>query len=436
MKELTLAPAQSPISGKLQIPGDKSISHRAIILGSLATGITTVTDFLRSEDTRRTVEAFRQLGVKIEENDSLLKIYGNGPTTLNEPSSPIYFGNSGTTARLMLGVLAGLPIFTSVYGDPHLTQRPMDRVVGPLSEMGGKFDGRNNGNYLPLAVRGGNLKGIHYKLPVKSAQVKSAVLLGGLFAEGTTEVIEETPSRNHTENMLQAFGADIADNDGHIRITNERALIATDVVVPGDISSAAFFMAAAAIVPESKLTLLRVGLNHSRTGIIDVLSEMGAQISITNQQTVGGETFGDITVVHRPLNGVVIEGDIIPRLIDELPVLALVATQAKGNTVIRDAEELRLKETDRIAATVEELTSIGAKVEGTDDGMVIKGSSVLTGGQTKAYNDHRIAMMLAVASLIAEQNVVIDDVSSIDISYPNFFRDLRKIISNHSTFAT
>ncbi|RYG73605.1 3-phosphoshikimate 1-carboxyvinyltransferase [Lentibacillus lipolyticus] len=427
MKEMTLAPASSPISGELQVPGDKSISHRAIILGSLAEGTTTITQFLISEDTSRTVEAFRRLGVEIEEKGTSLKIHGRGLAALQEPYEPIYFGNSGTTARLMLGVLAGMPFFTSAYGDPHLTRRPMDRVVEPLSAMGGHFDGRNNGSYLPLAVRGGNLKGIHYTLPVKSAQVKSAVLLGGLFAEGTTEITEETPSRNHTENMLEAFGADIKTSGCHIQMTGESSLAATDVTVPGDISSAAFFMAAAAIVPGSKLTLRRVGLNHSRTGIIDVLIEMGTQVSIANKQTIGGETFGDITIAHRPLKATVIESDIIPRLIDELPVIALIASQAEGETIIRDAEELRLKETDRIQATVDGLNRIGADVEPTADGMIINGKSALTGGQAKAYHDHRIAMMLAIASLIAKQKVVIDDVSSIAISYPDFFQHLRDI---------
>ncbi|WP_343753741.1 3-phosphoshikimate 1-carboxyvinyltransferase [Lentibacillus halophilus] len=424
---MALTPISSPITGEMQVPGDKSISHRSIILGALANGTTTITQFLTSEDTRRTIEAFRQMGTLIEENETSLIIHGKGTSSLLEPEEPIYFGNSGTTARLMLGVLAGLPFFTSAYGDPHLTRRPMDRVVKPLSTMGGHFDGRNNGNYLPLAIRGGNLQGIHYRLPVKSAQVKSAVLLGGLFATGTTEVIEETPSRNHTENMLRAFGADITANGHSIQVSSDKSLTAADVAVPGDISSAAFFMVAAAIVPGSELTLRRVGLNHSRTGIMDVLSSMGTEIHITNKQTTGGEPLGDITIRQRPLNGTVIEGDMIPRLIDEIPVLALAATQADGETKIRDAEELRLKETDRIKATADELNRIGASIRPTDDGMVINGTSVLTGGRTITYNDHRMAMMLAIASLIAEETLVIDDISPIAISYPDFFQHLRRI---------
>ncbi|SFA73884.1 3-phosphoshikimate 1-carboxyvinyltransferase [Lentibacillus halodurans] len=429
MNEVTLTPASGPLTGNLQVPGDKSISHRAVILGSLARGTTNITNFLTGEDCMRTIGAFRQFGVSIEQNDTSVKINSNGPDDFKEPAEPLYYGNSGTTARLMVGVLAGLPFFTSVYGDPSLASRPMDRVVTPLKKMGARFDGRSDGTYLPLAVRGGNLKGIHYILPVKSAQVKSAILFGGLFAEGPTEVIEKSPSRNHSENMLRAFGADIAETNHRIRITSQKPLTAADVHVPGDISSAAFFMTAAAIVPGSKLTLSNVGLNHTRTGIMDVLAEMGASVDVSNKQTIGGETFGDVTVTYQKLKGAVIEGDIIPRLIDELPIIALAATQAEGETVIRDAAELRLKETDRIKATADGLTRLGAQIKPTEDGMIIKGDAALTGGKTAAYNDHRIAMMLSIASLITKQDVIIDDISSIAISYPEFFRDLQTISS-------
>lgn len=379
----------------------------------------------------RTVHAFRQFGVSIEQNGSSLKINSSGPASFKEPLAPLYFGNSGTTARLMLGVLAGLPFFTSVYGDVSLAARPMDRVISPLKKLGAWFDGRAGGSRLPMAVRGGNLEGIHYTLPVKSAQVKSAVLLAGLFAEGVTEVIEETPSRNHSENMLQAFGADITEKNHHIRITNHKSLKATDVDVPGDISSAAFFMAAAAIVPGSKLTLTNVGLNDSRTGIIDVLQEMGASVAISNKQVTGGEAYGDVTISSQKLKGVVIKGDIIPRLIDEIPVIALVATQAEGETVIRDATELRLKETDRIKAVTDGLTRLGANVKPTEDGMIIKGITALTGGRVKAYHDHRIAMMHAVASFITKENVIIDDISSIAVSYPDFFEHLNRVTNKN-----
>ncbi|QKY69200.1 3-phosphoshikimate 1-carboxyvinyltransferase [Lentibacillus sp. CBA3610] len=429
MNGVTLKPSSSPLTGNLQVPGDKSISHRAVMLGALAKGTTHITNFLTGEDCNRTVDAFRQFGVSIQQNNTSLTIESNGPGNFHEPIEPLYFGNSGTTARLMPGILAGLPFFTSVYGDASLASRPMNRVVKPLEKMGGQFDGRSGGSYLPLAVRGGNLKGIHYTLPIKSAQVKSAVLLGGLFAEGATEVVEASPTRDHSENMLRAFGADISASNGHIRISNEKSLIATDVYVPGDISSAAFFMTAAAIVPGSKLTLTNVGLNHSRSGIIDVLREMGASFDISNQQIIGGEAFGDVTITHQKLTGTVIEGEIVPRLIDELPIIALAATQAEGTTIIRDAEELRVKETDRIKATTEGLTRLGAYVKPTENGMVIEGGYSLTGGKTKAYNDHRIAMMLAISSLITKDAVMIDDVSSINISYPDFFQHLQTVTS-------
>lgn len=422
-----MTPLSAPLTGQLNVPGDKSISHRAVILGALAEGTTNITNFLSGEDCLRTVEAFRQFGVSIKQKGNSLKIDSNGPAHFTEPAEPLYFGNSGTTARLMLGVLAGLPFFTSVYGDTSLASRPMNRVVTPLGKMGAQIDGRSDGSYLPMAIKGGNLKGIDYNLPVKSAQVKSAVLLAGFLAEGVTSVTEETASRNHSENMLQAFGADITNKNHQIRITNQHPLKGTDVYVPGDISSAAFFMTAAAIIPGSKLTLTNVGLNESRTGIIDVLRKMGAAVEISNKQTTGGEAFGDVTISSQKLKGVVIEGDIIPRLIDEIPIIALAATQAEGATVIRDAAELRFKETDRIRAVTDGLTRLGANVKPTEDGMIINGVSGLAGGRVAAYNDHRIAMMHAIASLITKQNVIIDDISSIAISYPDFFEHLNSI---------
>ncbi|WP_188453867.1 3-phosphoshikimate 1-carboxyvinyltransferase [Virgibacillus oceani] len=428
MKNKELFPSPNPLSGVVNVPGDKSISHRAVMFGSMATGITRVDNFLDGEDCMRTVNAFRSLGVRINKEESTLIIHGNGASSLAEPLTPLYFGNSGTTARLMLGVLAALPFFTAAYGDKSLTKRPMDRVVDPLTQMGASFEGRNNGCNLPLAFRGGGLKGICYTLPVKSAQVKSAVLLAGLFAEGETKVIEKTTTRDHTENMLHAFGADITRNKNQTVITNKKSLKSVDVFVPGDISSAAFFLAAATIVPESTITLRNVGLNETRTGIIDVMGNMGAKLEITNEQTVSGERIGDITVSYGELNGIVIDGDIIPRLIDEIPVIALLATQAEGTTIIRDASELRFKETDRIAAVVDVLSALGAKIEATDDGMIIHGKTKLTGGHAASYDDHRIAMMIAIASLITEGKVILDDEACIAISYPDFFDDLNSVI--------
>ncbi|OZU90118.1 3-phosphoshikimate 1-carboxyvinyltransferase [Virgibacillus indicus] len=429
MGEMKLQATQNPLKGEIEVPGDKSISHRAVIFGSLAKGTTKVTHFLDGEDCMRTVNAFKKMGVSIEKQGLTLTINGNGIEALTEPIEPLYFGNSGTTARLMLGLLSGLPLFTTIYGDPSLSKRPMDRVGIPLSIMGASFDGREGGSLLPLSIRGKTLNGINYTLPVKSAQVKSAILLAGLHADGETKVTENTPTRNHTENMLKAFGADLT-TDGHtITVTNKNTLSAADVYVPGDISSAAFFLAAAAIIPGSKLTLKNVGLNETRTGIIDVLRAMNADIQIHNEQSGGGELFGDITIAHRKLRSTTIEGEIIPSLIDEIPIIALIATQAEGTTIIRDAEELKVKETDRIAAAADLLSTLGASVEPTDDGMIIHGKTDLTGGKVASYNDHRIAMSAVIASLIAKDEVLLDDVSSIAISYPGFFDDLAEIKS-------
>lgn len=428
MVEQTLKPTRSPLTGEITVPGDKSISHRAVMLASLAKGTTTITNFLFGEDCIQTIEAFRSLGVDIDYNDSTVTIRSKGAFSLNEPKTPLYFGNSGTTARLMIGILSGLPFMSVVYGDPFLTVRPMDRVVKPLRSMGALIDGRENGAFLPLAIRGGNVSGITYEMPVKSAQVKSAILLAGLFANNETKVIETVPTRNHTENMLKAFGADIHMNQNEITITNKNELKATDVQVPGDISSAAFLLVAAAIIPYSTLTLKEVGLNKTRSGIIDVLHAMGANITILNEKVKGGERFGDIAIKYASLKGIVIEGEIIPRLIDEIPIIALLATQAEGTTVIRDAEELRVKETDRIEAIVDVLSTLGANIEGTDDGLIIKGKTNLNGGNIRSYHDHRIAMMGAIGALIASSHVTIDDISSINVSYPHFFDHVQQLI--------
>lgn len=427
MTNYKLSPITNGLSGEIEVPGDKSISHRAVMFGSLAEGVTNVSHFLDGEDCLRTVDAFRSMGVKIEQNGDSLIIDSKGADKLQEPLIPLYFGNSGTTARLMVGLLAGLPFFTTIYGDPSLTNRPMDRVTQPVSKMNGIFSGRQKGKFLPLAITGRKLQGIDYELPVKSAQVKSAVLLAGLFAEGETVVTESIQTRNHTETMLEAFGADLHSDGKTTRLKGNQKLTATDIYVPGDISSAAFFMAASAVKPESKLTLKKVGLNHTRTGIIDVLTEMGAAIEIINKETVAGEEFGDIIIQSKELKGIEISGDIIPRLIDEIPIIALIATQAKGKTIIRDAKELRVKETDRIAAVVDVLSTLGATITATEDGMIIEGTRELSGGEIKSYDDHRIAMMGAIAAFFANGEIIIDDISSIAISYPSFFTDLEKV---------
>jgi len=427
VSEKILQPYSGNLSGELNVPGDKSISHRSVILGSLAKGRSKVTNFLDGEDCIRTVDAFRKMGVSIQQEGTDLLIESNGISSFTEPNQPLNFGNSGTGIRLMLGILAGLPFFTTSYGDESLSKRPMDRVVKPLRKMGAEIDGRNDGNLLPISVKGRKLHGIDYKLPVKSAQVKSAILLAGLLAEGETKVTETVPTRNHSENMLQAFGADIHRDAYTTTITSKNQLTATDVHVPGDISSAAFFLVAGAIVPGSKLVLKNVGLNKTRTGIIDVLEQMGAEIKIDNEKVISGEAIGDITISYQSLNGIVIEGEIIPRLIDEIPIIALLATQAEGETLIKDAEELRVKETDRITAVADALNILGAAITPTDDGMIIKGKTVLRGGKIAARNDHRIAMMGAIASLIATEEVIIDDTSCIATSYPTFFNDLESL---------
>lgn len=415
------------MTGVIHVPGDKSISHRSIMFGSIAKGTTQITNFLDGEDCLQTIRAFQALGVPIKKTDHSVTIKGSGLDGLKEPTTPLYFGNSGTTARLMVGLLAGFPFLSIVHGDPFLTNRPMDRVINPLNEMGARIDGRDHGHLLPLAIRGTQLSGIRYELPVKSAQVKSAVLLAGLLAEGTTTVIEKTQTRNHTENMLQAFGADITVDGDNITVTNQNTLQATNIHVPGDISSAAFWLVAAAIVPNSNITLKHVGLNQTRTGIIDVLDKMDANITVTNEKVSSGELAADMTVKQTTLTGITIAGDIIPRLIDEIPIIALLATQANGRTIIKNAAELRVKETDRIEAVVDVLSTLGANITPTEDGMIIDGPTPLTGGRISAYNDHRIAMMGVVASLIATEPVYLDDDSSIAISYPDFFKDLKSL---------
>ncbi|SDL66646.1 3-phosphoshikimate 1-carboxyvinyltransferase [Sediminibacillus halophilus] len=432
MAKRTFHAAHSPLTGELAVPGDKSISHRAVIFGSLAEGVTEITNFLRGEDCLRTIDAFRAMGVHIEVNEEKITVYGKGKDALKEPSQPINLGNSGTTARLLIGVLAGLPYHFVLYGDDSLSGRPMNRVTVPLKKMGAEIDGRTGGRLLPLAIRGGKLQSIDYEPPVKSAQVKSCVLLAGLLADGRTTVIEKTPTRDHTETMLKGFGAMLDIKDERISIDGGQKLKGANVEVPGDISSAAFFAVAAALVPGSSLILKRVGLNPTRTGILDVLTSMGAEITILDEKVNGGEAIGDIRIDYAPLKGTTIGGELIPRLIDELPIVALLATQAEGETHIRDAEELRYKETDRIVAVAQTLQALGAKVEVTEDGMVIKGKTPLHGGTVDSYGDHRIGMMAGIASFVTDGAVALKNPECINISYPSFFDHLEKVTKDHS----
>lgn len=417
------------LQGEIHAPGDKSISHRAIMLGSLAEGTTVIDNFLDGEDCLRTIHIFQELGVNISRRGTDVTITSKGVRAFQEPTVPLYFGNSGTTARLMLGILVSLPFYTVSYGDPYLTKRPMDRVITPLKKMGAKISGRQLGSYLPISTDAANLEGIHYDIPVKSAQVKSAILLAGLFANGETKVVEQAATRNHTENMLKAFGADIKTSGFTHTITNENMLQATNVTVPGDISSAAFLIVAAAIVPQSSIVLKNVGLNPTRTGIIDVIQAMGGDLTISNEREISGEWLGDVHISHYQLKGMTIDATLVPKLIDEIPIIALLASQAEGSTIIKNAEELRVKETDRILAVVDVLSTLGVDIEERTDGMIIHGKTSLTGGKIKSYSDHRIAMMGVIASLISENPVEIDDVSSIAISYPSFFDHLEQLKS-------
>lgn len=415
------------IEGQLRIPGDKSISHRAVMLGAIAEGKTSVTGFLNGEDCLHTIEIFQQLGVEIKQEGTTVEIDSPGILNWQQPDEPLYAGNSGTTARLLLGILAGSNITATITGDESLSKRPMDRVVHPLQEMGAQFSSEAGENKLPLTVKGSSLKPIHYKSPVASAQVKSAILFAGLQTDGVTSVEEETISRDHTEKMLHYFGAKAKTEGTVASIEKATKLTGKSVAVPADISSAAFFLVAACIKEGGQLTLENIGLNETRTGIIDVLENMGAKIDITNRSNDNGEETGTIHIAYNPLQGVEIGGALIPRLIDELPIIALLATQATGITVIKDAEELRVKETDRILAVVNELTNIGANIEATPDGMVIHGPTPLTGGIMDSYKDHRLGMMAGIASLVTEKPVEIKDAECIDISYPTFFEDLAAV---------
>lgn len=415
------------LHGELSVPGDKSISHRAVMLGSIAEGTTKISGFLEGEDCLQTVDIFRKLGVVITQEGTNVTVESPGMSGWQSPTENLYAGNSGTTARLMLGILAGSRVTSVLTGDQYLSKRPMSRVTLPLISMGANITGERGSNLLPLTVTGGPIAPIDYEMPIASAQVKSAILFAGLNAEGTTSVIEQTVSRDHTERMLEQFGASIQKEGNKVSVEGGKILRGTTVKVPGDISSAAFFMVAAAMTKGSSVSFKDVGLNPTRTGIVDVLQDMGANLEITEQSDSIGEPFGTVHVSHGELRGTEIGGELIPRLIDELPIIALLATQAEGTTVIKDAEELRVKETDRIAAVTTELKKMGARVEETADGMIIHGPTALTGASLSAYGDHRIGMMAGIASLVTTGPVTIDDASCINISYPTFFEDLEKL---------
>ena len=415
----------APLRGEITVPGDKSISHRAVMLGALASGTTHITGFLMGEDCLSTIDCFRKMGVSIDVSDKEVVVEGVGLHGLTAPKSELYTGNSGTTTRLLGGILAGQSFTSTMNGDASIQKRPMGRVMKPLREMGASIEGRDD-NFCPLTMHPSELHGIEYRLPVASAQLKSAILLAGLYAEGQTTVIEPAPSRDHTERMFRALGVEIETNGNVITLEPPEDLHAVDIAVPADISSAAFFLVAGAIVPGSELTIKNVGVNPTRTGIIDVLRSMGADITESNFRD-DAEPVCDLTVRHSRLHGTEIGGAIIPRLIDELPVIAVAAAFAEGETVIRDAQELKVKESNRIAAMVAELTKAGVDVEETDDGMIVRGGAQPHGAAFETYKDHRIAMSLAGLGLAAEGASHIDEPEVVAISYPDFFATLEKL---------
>jgi 3-phosphoshikimate 1-carboxyvinyltransferase len=420
------------LQGTLQIPGDKSISHRALMLGALAEGQTTIKGLLLGEDPRSTAACFTAMGADISAlNTELVTVTGIGLGQLQEPVGVLDAGNSGTTMRLMLGILASHPDrFFTVTGDESLRSRPMSRVVKPLAEMGAQIWGRKGNSLAPLAIRGQALQPIHYHSPIASAQVKSSVLLAGLMTYGRTTVTEPALSRDHSERMLRAFGAQIdVDPETHsATVTGYPTLKGQPVIVPGDISSAAFWLVAGAIVPGSELYIENVGVNPTRTGILVALELMGADITLENQREVAGEPVADLRVKHGKLTACEIGGDLIPRLIDEIPILAVAAVFATGTTIIKDAEELRVKESDRIQVMAAALTKMGAKVTELPDGLEITGSGSLVGAEVDSYTDHRIAMSLAIAAMMAKGVTKIDRAEAASISYPTFFDSLRSII--------
>ncbi|MGG2091887.1 3-phosphoshikimate 1-carboxyvinyltransferase [Bacillus sp. S13(2024)] len=423
----TIQTAIEGLQGTIVIPGDKSISHRSVMFGAIAHGKTTIKGFLPGADCLSTISCFREMGVSITQNGDEVEVIGTGIEGLQEAERILDVGNSGTTIRLLLGILANTNLHFCLQGDASIGKRPMKRVTKPLSLMGAIIDGRECGTYTPLTIRGGNLQAIDYISPVASAQVKSAILLAGLGAQGVTSVTEPHISRDHTERMLQAFGVQVKRDGTKVSIEGGQQLIGTNIHVPGDISSAAFFLVSGAITPNSKLTLKNVGINPTRTGIIDVLTKMGAKLTIEQCDTDAAEPVADLIIETSQLKGIEIGGDMIPRLIDEIPIIALAATQAEGITIIKDAHELKVKETNRIDTVVEELTKLGARIEATDDGMIIYGKTSLKGNTVNSHGDHRIGMMLAVAGCIANGETMIQDAEAVGVSYPNFFEEIEKL---------
>lgn len=416
-----------PLKGELTIPGDKSISHRAVMLGAISSGTTCVTNFLRGADCLSTISCFRKMGIFVEETPDEILIRGKGLHGLSAPDSVLDVGNSGTTMRLLSGILAGQNFSSELTGDASIRKRPMKRIITPLSLMGASIESIPGNGCAPLSIQGMPLSGIHYQSPVSSAQVKSCVLLAGLYADSTTRVTEPYVSRNHSEIMLRSFGADLITEGTTVSIQPDPKLQGQKVDVPGDISSAAYFIAAGLLIPGSEILIKNVGVNSTRDGILRVCRSMGADLSLLNEKEQCGESTADILVKYSSLKGTVIEGEIIPALIDELPVIAVMAAFAEGTTVIRDAQELRVKESDRLDIIVHHLKAMGADVTPTEDGMLIHGGTSLSGAVLDSHMDHRIAMSFAIAGMAAEGETEILDSECVEISYPGFYEDLKKL---------
>ena len=424
--------------GELSVPGDKSISHRGIMFGAISNGPTEVTNFLQGADCLSTISCFRQLGIAIENDGSRVLVRGKGLHGLAAPNQTLQVGNSGTTLRLISGILAGQPFESTLDGDASIRKRPMKRIFTPLSQMGAQFQCWDPNEFpeekketgagcAPFTIRGGHIKHIHYHSPIASAQVKSATLLAGLYGDGITKVTEPVLSRNHTELMLAGFGAKILSTDATAAIWPEPKLEGQAIHVPGDISSAAYFIALGLIHPHAEILIQNTGVNPTRSGIVKAALAMGGKVTLLNERTVSGEPVADILVSSSNLHGAVIEGGMIPTLIDELPILAVMAAFAEGTTVIKDAQELKVKESDRIATVTENLRAMGGDITPTEDGMVIKGPSPLRGARIKTYGDHRIAMSFAIAGLNADGNTTFDDEGCVTVSYPSFFQDIEKL---------
>ena len=422
------------LRGELSIPGDKSISHRAVMFGSLAKGTTHISNFLSGADCLSTIDCFRKMGVEIEQDETNVTVHGNGLHGLKAPNETLDVGNSGTTTRLISGILAGQDFETVLSGDASLNKRPMGRIIKPLEQMGAKITSVNGNGCAPLKIEGTKLNATHYDSPVASAQVKSCVLLAGLYADGKTSVTEPALSRNHTELMLKEFGADIRST---FEIGSSKAtaiirpceeLYGQEITVPGDISSAAYFIAAGLIVPDSEILVENVGINPTRAGILRVCEDMGGDITLLNERTEGGERIADVLVRTSKLHGTTIEGDIIPTLIDEIPVIAVMAAMAEGTTIIKDAAELKVKETDRIETVTDNLKAMGCDVTPTEDGMIINGGRPLHGASIHTLLDHRIAMAFSIAALVAEGTTKILDSKCVDVSYPTFYDTFEQLL--------